>query len=263
MEPESQASLSEFTDYESAIDRMSIQAATKVDTSDNVEDSDLERQIAEMHAHEELQSLDITNMDMITNNLVAQTQTEQISNGSQTPAILSGETVSDASVSVLQVVTVNEHEDLIAVLKGIDTSENSLKELNETSNEITSKSPALEEVIIEGEGQYQVMDVVDDDENSSQQIEVLGQTPMTSDEIRALAMEQIKDISRPKPPGARRRKQDIKPMPVENDLVTSLTAEWSDDDVDVPAAAGTKKNAKKSKDKLKDAGQPEQTGMYT
>ncbi|XP_075163237.1 HP1 and insulator partner protein 1 [Haematobia irritans] len=131
-----------------------------------------------------------------------------------------------------------EHEDLIAVLKGLDDGHN---------NEGNDAELDLEGVTIEGEGEYQIMEVVDDDYStpepdsstslqnvkSSGSKQNFGTTLLTTEEERAMALEQIECLKNKNKP--RRRKQDIKPIhqadPV-MDLVSSLEADWTDNDDD-------------------------------
>ncbi|XP_058987640.1 mucin-5AC-like [Musca domestica] len=129
--------------------------------------------------------------------------------------------------------TALDHEDLIAVLKGLDDG-------NATDADL------IEGVTIEGEGEYQIMEVVDDDTTevevspplsplkSGNSSKSFGAAVLTTEEERALALEQMANIDKGRNK-QRKRKQDIKPMqqidPVV-DLVSSLEADWTDNDDD-------------------------------
>lgn len=135
--------------------------------------------------------------------------------------------------------TALEHEDLIAVLKGLDDGHN--------TDDAGGDTEMLEGVTIEGEGEYQIMEVIDDDYISAETevpttattvqsgsaSKIYGATVLTTEEERALAMEQMEGLNKPKT--KRRRKQDIKPMQQVDaslDLVSSLEADWTDNDDD-------------------------------
>ncbi|XP_073843005.1 HP1 and insulator partner protein 1 isoform X2 [Musca autumnalis] len=143
--------------------------------------------------------------------------------------------------------TALEHEDLIAVLKGLDDGGHN------------SDGEIIEGVTIEGEGEYQIMEVIDDD---TTEVEIstaispiktgnlsktYGPAVVTTEEERALALEQMANIAkgRQKP---RRRKQDIKPMQQADpvlDLVSSLEADWTDNDDDGSRENSTTPNSNK------------------
>lgn len=112
------------------------------------------------------------------------------------------------------------HDDLIAVLKGIDTEDS-----------------VEQGVTIEGEGEFQIVDVIDSEmesvDSNPQTKEKKKPVPLTKEQERKLALEQFQAITRP--PGKarevnRRRKQDIKSVREPADLVTSLVSDWSDGD---------------------------------
>lgn len=140
-----------------------------------------------------------------------------------------------------------EHEDLIAVLKGLDGT--ATKDEGEEDAHNNSGDPVLEEgVTIEGEGEYQIMEVIDDDSNAAEEVKVdtgdkllnkmktFGSTTLTQQQERALALEQIEVLKTAK---IRRRKQDIKPIKQIDttlDLVSALEAEWSENDDDTANA---------------------------
>ncbi|XP_053952780.1 uncharacterized protein LOC128859749 [Anastrepha ludens] len=173
--------------------------------------------------------------------------------------------------------TALEHEDLIAVLKGIDDHNNvtNVKEVTNANHEeqcmrppSITESELVEGVTIEGEGQFQIMEVVYDevDENDSKpkeaqddpSIQAATSNPMpssgpnaishlTNEEIRAMAMEQIAGLN--VLGRQRRRKQDIKPLQAEDssDLVASIGADWSDDDAEFELkATSSVSNSQKS-----------------
>lgn len=111
------------------------------------------------------------------------------------------------------------HDDLIAVLKGTDTEES-----------------GEQGVTIEGEGEFQIVDVIDSEmefiESDPLTKETKKPEPLTKEQERKLALEQFQAIAHR--PGVkareagRRRKQDIKSIKEPADLVTSLVSDWSD-----------------------------------
>lgn len=128
-----------------------------------------------------------------------------------------------------------EHEDLIAVLKGLDDAHNS-----------SGDAELMEGVTIEGEGEYQIMEVIDDDSTApdenitsavlneaiSSPTKSFRAALLTNEEERALALEQMEGLSTK----SRRRKQEIKPIKHSDsvmDLVSALEAEWTDTDEEV------------------------------
>ncbi|XP_004526906.1 uncharacterized protein LOC101450057 [Ceratitis capitata] len=242
----------------------------------------LEREIAELHHVEPTQNLEYQNKD------VSGVGESQEFNSDKIPSVKSKQIGSldginfEDDVSLLKCNPVNEdnipenigstaleHEDLIAVLKGIDDHSNVvLKEIKDDDNEeqcgrspSVAESELVEGVTIEGEGQFQIMEVVYDelDEQESIQKELEAQesiekpspnsgstsggaiSHLTSEEIRAMAMEQIAGLNARGNDRQRKRKQEIKPLQVEDnsDLVTSLGADWSDDDTDSDMKAST------------------------
>ncbi|XP_036342361.1 chromodomain Y-like protein [Rhagoletis pomonella] len=167
--------------------------------------------------------------------------------------------------------TALEHEDLIAVLKGIDEHTNIINvkvEKDDDHDQQYIRPPSITEselaegVTIEGEGQFQIMEVVYDEldehetisketedarniqASSSQRVVNNGASAishLTSEEIRAMAMEQIAGLNARGGDRQRKRKQDIKPLKVEesSDLVSSLGADWSDDDNELASKASS------------------------
>lgn len=135
--------------------------------------------------------------------------------------------------------TALEHEDLIAVLKGLDG--NTDEALNNSGT-----GAMLEGVTIEGEGEYQIMEVIDEDSNATEDnTKLVDGTVSTTDTIiqslnkkltpqeeRALALEQMEGLKT----AQRRRKQDIKPIKQIDsslDLVTALEADWSEHEEEI------------------------------
>lgn len=88
-----------------------------------------------------------------------------------------------------------DNNDLIAILQGDDIS----------SDENVNKAAIKEEVIIEGEGQFEVLDIEENDD--------------------AYKPNSVESFNKAMPQKNRKRKQDFK-----SDLVSSLAQEWSDDD---------------------------------
>uniref|UniRef100_A0ABK9NGN0 Uncharacterized protein n=1 Tax=Glossina morsitans morsitans TaxID=37546 RepID=A0ABK9NGN0_GLOMM len=152
-------------------------------------------------------------------------------------------------------VTTLEHDDLIAVLKGLDsTADGPDSKLvdNIKTEQTDAEGDAMGGVTIEGEGEYQIIEVIDEDSNAVEEdIGVVGQPEtspaprppnitkklpqtavLTSETERALALEQIALL---KADRSRRRKQDIKPIQqqpeINVDLVSALGAEWSDEEL--------------------------------
>ncbi|XP_067646967.1 uncharacterized protein HIPP1 [Eurosta solidaginis] len=169
--------------------------------------------------------------------------------------------------------TALEHEDLIAVLKGID--DHSIPNIKgEKDGEQKNRPPSVTEselaegVTIEGEGQFQIMDVVydeleDEPASRNESHEASGTKPstcnavphvissgithLTNEEIRAMAMEQMAGLKSIVVDRQRKRKQDIKPLQVDDsaDLVTSLGADWSEDDAEADIKASTSLSSSK------------------
>uniref|UniRef100_A0A1B0AU89 Uncharacterized protein n=1 Tax=Glossina palpalis gambiensis TaxID=67801 RepID=A0A1B0AU89_9MUSC len=152
-------------------------------------------------------------------------------------------------------VTTLEHDDLIAVLKGLDsTADGPDSKLvdNIKTEQTDAEGDAMGGVTIEGEGEYQIIEVIDEDSNAVEEdVGIVGQPEtspaprppnitkklpqtavLTSETERALALEQIALL---KADRSRRRKQDIKPIQqqpeINVDLVSALGAEWSDEDL--------------------------------
>ncbi|XP_013116124.1 chromodomain Y-like protein [Stomoxys calcitrans] len=142
--------------------------------------------------------------------------------------------------------TALEHEDLIAVLKGLDGH-----------NDGGDVEMELEGVTIEGEGEYQIMEVIDDDYSTPEPEPLpmlnakssvsgakksFGAAVLSTEEERAVALEQMEGLKVKQKP--RRRKQDIKPIQQVDpvlDLVSSLEAEWTDNDDDGNSSSNTTK----------------------
>lgn len=220
--------------------------------------SSLEREIAKMHHADDAnigldeamlssssaQAANTSEQLQIMNDLANITGDNDLSNGQQT---VSG--VQDPNSDKVEAVTSGgtalEHEDLIAVLKGLDDGNG-----DETQN--NNESSILEEgVTIEGEGEYQIMEVIDDDSNmddakpeivntesanttpTNNKTKTFGSTVLTAQEERALALEQMEVL---KTAAQRRRKQDIKPIKQIDpalELVSALEADWSENDEDL------------------------------
>ncbi|XP_011210941.2 chromodomain Y-like protein [Bactrocera dorsalis] len=255
----------------------------------------LEREIAEMH-HVEPTNLEYTGNGVINKQGLSSGKVSSLKSENVSCKIMEGMGIEE-SVSLLQShcddegnivqedngTTALEHEDLIAVLKGIDEHANtSAKEVKEIDHEGESmRSPSVTEsdlaegVTIEGEGQFQIMEVVYDESDEPESVQkdtgnvlndipknlnsasthnVGAVTPLTNEEIRAMAMEQIAGLNARGADRQRRRKQDIKPLKVEDnsDLVTSLGADWSDDDteIDLKSASNINNTIKNKKIEL-------------
>ena len=213
--------------------------------------SSLELEIAKMH------HADDTNMETLLSSpsshvepssasvkISSGIEESDLSNGQHTSNILRC-TESNLEVK-LDVITSGEtaleHEDLIAVLKGLDGTG------DETLNNEASEVSILEEgVTIEGEGEYQIMEVVDEDSNTAtdevpkhddnvatqtlNKTKTFGSTSLTAQEERALALEQMEGLKNKQ----RRRKQEINPIKQVDpalDLISSLEADWSENDED-------------------------------
>lgn len=236
----------------------------------------LEREIAEMH-HVEPSNLEYPGNGVVNKHELSSDKTSSLKSKDASSKIL--ESVDpEESVGLLQnncdhdgnielgdnEATALEHEDLIAVLKGIDgptiTNAKGVKEIEHEGESMRSpyvtESDLDEGVTIEGEGQFQIMEVVYDESDEVESVQketgnglnnahtpqnpltspnVSTITHLTNEEIRAMAMEQIAGLNARGSDRQRRRKQDIKPLKVEDssDLVTSLGADWSDDDTEI------------------------------
>lgn len=236
----------------------------------------LEREIAEMH-HVEPTNIEYTGNGLINKQGLSTSKVSNLKSEDASCKIMEGVGLEE-NVGILQshcndegnivqednATTALEHEDLIAVLKGIDEHTNpTAKQVKKIDNEVEStRSPSVTEsdlaegVTIEGEGQFQIMEVVYDESDELESVQkdtenILNDTHeisnpacnpnvsavphLTNEEIRAMAMEQIAGLNARGADRQRRRKQDIKHLKVEesSDLVTSLGAEWSDDDTEI------------------------------
>lgn len=252
----------------------------------------LEREIAEMH-HVEPTKLEYTGNGVVNKQGLSSEKMSSLKSKDASSKTLEGVRLEE-SVGPLQTncdhegniaeedngTNALEHEDLIAVLKGIDEHTNTnAKRVKENDNErgnmrppSVTESDLAEGVTIEGEGQFQIMEVVYDESDELESVQketenVLNDTHMTSnlacnpnvsaithltnEEIRAMAMEQIAGLNARGGDRQRRRKQDIKPLKVEDgsDLVTSLGADWSDDDteIDLKSTSNINTNIKNKK----------------
>ncbi|KNC26274.1 hypothetical protein FF38_01163 [Lucilia cuprina] len=227
--------------------------------------SSLEREIAKMHHVDEAQ-LDLdevllssstsatqgenqTNQLQMAKTLTSATDASDLSNGKNSNNVIrGGETnLEDKLEAITSGETALEHEDLIAVLKGLDGNGDDTHN-NSGAVEVEADSILEEGVTIEGEGEYQIMEVIDDDSNANEETtktdiadttstsitqnvnkKTFGSTPLTVQEERALALEQIECLKTVQ----RRRKQDIKPIKQIDpalDLVSALEADWSEND---------------------------------
>lgn len=216
--------------------------------------SSLELEIAKMHHVDDanietLLSSSTSHIKSDSGNvkLISDTLESDLSNGEHKNNILRCQ---ESNLEVkLDVITSGEtaleHEDLIAVLKGLDCTG------DELHNNETSEVSILEQgVTIEGEGEYQIMEVIDEDSNSIvedvkkhddtvatqtlNKTKTFGSTSLTAQEERALALEQMEGL---KNAGKhqRRRKQEINPIKQVDpalDLISSLQADWSENDED-------------------------------
>ncbi|KAH8239934.1 hypothetical protein KR032_009570 [Drosophila birchii] len=158
-----------------------------------------------------------------------------------------------------------EEVDLIALLKGTDTSHEQAPDTEKCALEKTlSKLDSVEVdvgVTIEGEGQYEIMEIDDDESNGGESTanKASPKSPMTksskspkpapsgafvkpklsAEEIRAVALEQMADLKNAK---SRRKEKPEKPVSVvlkPKDIVSSLNEDWDDyedSEEDAPAA---------------------------
>ncbi|XP_037818064.1 mucin-5AC [Lucilia sericata] len=240
--------------------------------------SSLEREIAKMHHVDEAQ-MDLdevllssstsaaqgenqTNKLQMAATLTSATDASDLSNGKNANNVVRcGENnLEDKLEAMTSGETALEHEDLIAVLKGLDgngdDTHNNSGTVEEEADSILEKG-----VTIEGEGEYQIMEVIDDDSNANEDAtktdigdttststtqninkKTFGSTALTVQEERALALEQIECLKTVQ----RRRKQDIKPIKQIDpalELVSALEAEWSEND-DELSVETTKKDTK-------------------
>ncbi|KAM7357845.1 HP1 and insulator partner protein 1 [Cochliomyia hominivorax] len=244
--------------------------------------SSLEREIAKMH-HVDESNIDLDEAILsssahsgeqnpqqlqIIGTLTTNTSESDLSNGKNITIVgVSDAIVHDKIDAITSGETALEHEDLIAVLKGLDG--NGDESHNNTGTEGVS---LLEEgVTIEGEGEYQIMEVIDEDSNAPDDTAIkteivgpetttnnqtlnktktFGSTVLTAQEERALALEQMEVLKTTH----RRRKQDIKPIKQIDpalELVSALEADWSENDEDITS------------DNLKTESKPKAASMKT
>uniref|UniRef100_A0A1A9WC99 Uncharacterized protein n=1 Tax=Glossina brevipalpis TaxID=37001 RepID=A0A1A9WC99_9MUSC len=246
--------------------------------------SSLEREIAKMHHAEEFEVVsciptakkeskgEIKEETPNGNDVVSQEkQIETIKDDTKIEDALEkpkSEHVENSINVLTSNVTTLEHDDLIAVLKGLDSAADGPDSKlidNIKTEQIGSEGDAMGGVTIEGEGEYQIIEVIDDDSNAIEEDLVVGQPEtspaprppnitkklpqtavLTSETERALALEQIALL---KADRSRRRKQDIKPIQqqpeINVDLVSALGAEWSDEELNDSHAAMSTANQQK------------------
>ncbi|XP_065360125.1 serine-rich adhesin for platelets [Calliphora vicina] len=237
--------------------------------------SSLEREIAKMH-HVDDPNLDLDdallsstsathgeNQIQIATNLKSCTGESDLSNGKNASIVVGCQetNLEDKLDAITSGETALEHEDLIAVLKGLDGN------ADDTHNISGSGDSIIEEgVTIEGEGEYQIMEVIDEDSNTTEdttkpdiavaantssssstttpttqtlnKTKTFGSTALTAQEERALALEQMECLKT----AHRRRKQDIKPIKQIDpalDLVSTLEADWSENDDELVSETST------------------------
>ncbi|KAH8327645.1 hypothetical protein KR074_006413 [Drosophila pseudoananassae] len=161
-----------------------------------------------------------------------------------------------------------EEVDLIALLKGTDTSHEHEKD-RESEKKPSGVEKTLSEldnvdvgVTIEGEGQYEIMEIDDDDSiaassnspkpsatkshSSVRSVAPSSSKPkLSAEQARAVALEQIAGLNSQK---SRPRKEQPPPPPVmkAKDIVSSLNDDWDDYDSDEDVAAPSISVAKAS-----------------